>query len=78
MIVRRPRIHRANGAAIRVIRERSGVSVGKLVADLAEHDIQVHPDHIRNIELGHRQPSEVLLAGIARALRTPVTALIRD
>jgi hypothetical protein len=76
--VRRPRIHQANGAAIRLIRERSGLSVRDLVACLAENGVQVHPDHIRNIELGYRQPSEVILAGIARALRAPQTALISD
>lgn len=78
VVMRRPRTHKANGPAIRLIRERSGLSVRALADALAENGVTIHPDHIRNIELGHRQPSDVVLAGIARALRAPQTALLRD
>lgn len=66
---------KVNGTAMRVIRERSEMSVADLVQALAQQDVKVHPDHIRNIELGNKQPSEKLLGAIARALRCPKVAL---
>lgn len=69
---------KVNGAALRVIRERSDMSVADLVAALATFDIKVHADHIRNIELGYKQPSPNLLGGIARALKIPKIVLIAD
>lgn len=67
---------RVNGPALRVIRQRSDMSIADVVAALAEDGITVNPDHLRNIELGHKQPSEKLLGGIARALKVPRIVLL--
>lgn len=57
-----------NGPAARVIRERSEMSIAELVEKVREEGIDVHPDHIRNIELGYKQPSPKLAGAMARAL----------
>lgn len=44
------------------------MSVAELVEKVREDGIDVHPDHIRNIELGHKQPSPKLAGAISRAL----------
>lgn len=41
-----------NGAALRVIRERSGYSVSALA-----REVKMSQAHLSNIELGRRQPS---------------------
>lgn len=65
-----------NGTAIRIIRERSEITIAELVQLIRQDDaIDVHPDHLRNIELGHKQPSPKLLGAIARALKCPKVAL---
>lgn len=69
---------RINGQALRIIRERSGVTVADLVEAVREEGLDVHPDHLRNIELGHKQPSPKLLTAIARGLKVPVVALLVD
>lgn len=69
---------RINGPALRVIRERSGLSVADLVNAVREQGIDVHPDHIRNIELGHKQPSPKLFDAIAAALKVAKIVLIAD
>ncbi|MCA1570809.1 MAG: helix-turn-helix transcriptional regulator [Chloroflexi bacterium] len=68
-------LSKVNGTAIRIIRERTELSIADVVLALAAEGISVHPDHLRNIELGNKQPSEKLLGGIARALRCPKVAL---
>jgi hypothetical protein len=52
------------------------MSVNDLVAAIREDGIDVHPDHIRNIELGHKQPSPKLLGAMARALHVPKHVLM--
>ncbi|MFI6496819.1 helix-turn-helix domain-containing protein [Nonomuraea typhae] len=62
----------ADGTKIRRERERQELSVDELVARLAElENVHRHPDYIRNIELGHKQPSVKLLGSIARVLGVP-------
>lgn len=56
------------GPAARVIRERSEMTVAELVEKIREDGIDVHPDHIRNIELDYKQPSPKLAGAWARAL----------
>ena len=66
-----------NGAAVRAIRQRSGLSVRDVVALL--HDecmITVHEDHLRNVETGRKGASERLTRGLAHVLRVPVTAIL--
>lgn len=65
-----------NGPAIRVIRERTEMTIAELVEAIREDGIDVHPDHIRNIELGHKQPSPKLLGAIARGLHIPKHVLL--
>lgn len=67
---------RTNGAALRAIRERSGLSVNDLVSLVGEEGERIHADHLRNIELGHRNASPKVTAAIARALRVPTVAIL--
>ena len=69
---------KTNGAAIRVIRELSELTIADVVKAIATEGIQIHEDHLRNIELGHRQPSPRLHGAIARALHCPKAALLAD
>lgn len=62
---------RLNGHALRVIRERSGVSVSDL-ARLA----QISQPHLTNIELGRRGGSSAVARRLADALRVPLLAII--
>jgi transcriptional regulator with XRE-family HTH domain len=65
-----------NGAAFRAIRERSGLSVRDLVALLKQEEIEVHEDHIRNIETEARGASMKLLGACARVMKVPLPALL--
>ncbi len=60
-----------NGVALRVIRERSGLSVSEL-ARLAE----VSQPHLTNIELGRRAASPAVAGRLATALKVPLIALL--
>lgn len=62
-----------NPYALRVIRERSGLSVTELarIAGLSQ-------PHLSNIETGKRQASPAVLRHLADALRVPLLALISD
>ncbi len=67
-----------NGPAFRAIRTRSGLSVRQLVVLLKENeDLDVHEDHIRNVETEARNASERLLAASARQMGVPLPALLR-
>ena len=63
---------RQNGAAIRVIRERSGISPG----DLAKA-ANIKEQSLRNIENGTRPASDAVIYAIAGRLRVPVEAITR-
>lgn len=72
-----PRTTPTNGAALRAIRERSGLSIRDLLERLdAEHGIAAHEDHIRNVETGARNAGPQLINAIADVLRVPVVALL--
>jgi hypothetical protein len=43
-------------------------SAEKLAELIAEHGVDVHPDHIRNCELGRQRPSERLITAWALAM----------
>jgi transcriptional regulator with XRE-family HTH domain len=62
---------KANGEAIRALRERSGYSTSGLAAELG-----IGHSHLSNIEAGRRQPSPALLKEMAGALKVPVVALL--
>jgi transcriptional regulator with XRE-family HTH domain len=61
---------KADGHQIRLRREELGLTVHDLAAKLAKAGHSRHPDHLRNIELGHRQPSVSLFAALVAALET--------
>lgn len=66
-----------NGAALRAIRQRSGLSVRNVVAALRDEcEIEVHEDHLRNVETGAKGASDALTRGLAHVLRVPVTAIL--
>jgi transcriptional regulator with XRE-family HTH domain len=62
-----------NPHALRVIRERSGLSVSELAraAGLSQ-------PHLSNIEIGRRQASPSVIRALADALRVPLLSLITD
>lgn len=54
---------------IRALREAHGLSVNALVDRIAENGHNgVHPDTIRNVELGYKRASKPLMAAWAKAL----------
>jgi transcriptional regulator with XRE-family HTH domain len=62
-----------NGPALRIIRERSGLSITAL-ADLAG----VERSTISNIEAGRRTASPELAVSIAKALKVDLPAILAD
>jgi transcriptional regulator with XRE-family HTH domain len=67
-----------NGAALRVIRRLSGLSLRALASRVAEQGVDVHPDSLSNIERGQRNASPALLKALACALKVPQVALLAD
>lgn len=66
-----------NGAAVRAIRERSGLTVREVVALLkTECGLDVHEDHLRNVETGARGASGKLASGLATVLKVPAVAIL--
>jgi transcriptional regulator with XRE-family HTH domain len=55
--------------SLRTLREAHGLDARQLAERIQEEGVDVHPDHIRNVELGHKGASVKLLAAWARALR---------
>ncbi|OBB22135.1 helix-turn-helix domain-containing protein [Mycolicibacterium elephantis] len=55
---------------IRDYREALGITVNQLVERIKEtgYDGSVHPDTIRNVELGHKRASKPLMNAWAKAL----------
>jgi hypothetical protein len=53
---------------LRTLRRNVIGSAEKLAARIGELGVQVHPDHLRNCELGHQRPSPRLLTAWALAL----------
>ncbi|MGC5027404.1 helix-turn-helix domain-containing protein [Tsukamurella sp. DT100] len=53
---------------IRDFREGLGLSVAALVERIAEQGVEVHPDTIRNVELGHKKASRPLMTAWSKAL----------
>jgi transcriptional regulator with XRE-family HTH domain len=62
-----------NGAALRVIRQRSGMTVTSL-ADA----VGIKQSHLSNIEAGRRNASEDVIVGLAAALKCELPAILRD
>ncbi len=64
---------RQNGAAIRAIRELSGLSPGDLAAA-----IDIKEQSLRNIENGSRPASDAVIYAIAGKLGVPVEAITKS
>lgn len=62
---------KANGDAIRAIRERSGI----IKTDLAR-EAGIDRTHLHRIETGERNGTPAQIRAIAEALKVPVTAII--
>lgn len=60
-----------NGEALRVIRERSGLT-GTALA----REVSVDRTHLSHIEAGRKQPSNELARRIADALKIPLVAIL--
>lgn len=69
---------RINGAALRAIRERSDLTIDTFAALLRDAGARVNAAHISNIEAERRGASPALLAAMARVLRVPKVALLRE
>lgn len=68
----------ADGRKMRLAREAADLTVDQLVERLREEGIDRHPDHIRNVELGHQQPGLELFNAIARIVGVDRLSLIAD
>lgn len=64
---------RINPAALKAIRERSGLTRTAL-ADAAG----IKQSHVSNIEAGRRQASPDVIVALAHALKVDITAIICD
>jgi transcriptional regulator with XRE-family HTH domain len=64
---------RLNRHALRVIRERSGLSLTELARTAG-----ISQPHLSNLERGRRQASPATVRRLADALRVPVPALLAD
>lgn len=53
---------------LRVLREAHGLNIPALVRKIEEQGVTVTADHISNVELGWKRPSNVLLHAWAKAL----------
>lgn len=58
-----------DGAELRKIRYARGYSINDVVKKLnEEHLVKLHPDSLRCIELGYRNPSPRVFAALAKVL----------
>ncbi|MEU4410663.1 helix-turn-helix transcriptional regulator [Streptosporangium sp. NPDC023963] len=73
----RTTVREHNGPAMRAIRKRSELSVRELCDLLREREgVEVHPNHIRNLETNARGASPQLIGAIARVLCVPKVAIL--
>jgi transcriptional regulator with XRE-family HTH domain len=66
-------VMRCNGAALRIIRERSGLSVSALAKEVG-----ISQPHLTNIERGDRQASPDVMVKLASALKIELPAILAD
>lgn len=68
-----------NGPAIRALRKRNELSVRQVCALLKEREgLEVHPNHLRNVETNARGASDQLIGGIARVFDVPKAVILAD
>ncbi|MGH2604404.1 MAG: helix-turn-helix transcriptional regulator [Dehalococcoidia bacterium] len=66
--------NRVDGAALRRVRQQRGMKPAELVEQVGN----LSPQHLRNIETGHRQPSPELTYRLARSLGIEVGEILTD
>jgi len=54
--------------SLRTLREAHGLNIPALVQKIEEQGVKVSADHVSNVELGWKRPSNALLHAWARAL----------
>jgi transcriptional regulator with XRE-family HTH domain len=54
---------------IRHLREAYGLTLNELAQRISEQGVDVHPDHLSNVELGRKRASRALLIAWAKALQ---------
>lgn len=54
--------------SLRAFREAQGMTLAQLAGLIAEQGVEVHPDALSNVELGHKPASQTLMVAWARAL----------
>lgn len=69
-------MQQTNGDALKVIRERSGLSLRALSKLLDEQGVSIHHDSLRNIECGKRGAGPEIVKALATALKIPQTAIL--
>lgn len=70
---------KVDGLKIRARREELELTVADVVSLLAKQEKRtVHPDHLRNIELGHKQPGVKLLGALCRVLSSNRADFLAD
>ena len=60
----------AHGAAVRAIREMSGISISAFAPRVG-----VTQGYMSNVELGHKQPTVEFMSRVARELAVPLDAV---
>lgn len=63
----------AHGPAIRALRELAGLNASEFARLTG-----IERTHLRRIEMGQRRGTDAQIVAIARALRVPTTAVIRE
>jgi hypothetical protein len=70
---------KVDGRKLRQRREELELTVNDVISLLAEREKRsIHPDHLRNIELGHKQPGIKLLGALCRVLSSKRKDLLAD
>lgn len=63
---------------LRILREAHGLNIPALVRRIEEQGVKVTADHISNVELGWKRPSNPLLHAWAKALGISPLDVITD
>ena len=70
---------KVDGRKLRLRREVLELTVNDVVSLLATREKRtIHPDHLRNIELGHKQPGVKLLGALCRVLSSNRSSFLAD
>ncbi|MEV4458502.1 hypothetical protein [Microbispora sp. NPDC049633] len=70
---------KVDGRKLRRRREELELTVNDVVQALAEREKRtIHPDHLRNIELGHKQPGVKLVGALCRVLSSNRSEFLAD